>query len=117
MKMYEYKGCGTCRKARAFLEANGIEVDLIPIRETPPSKKELKTMMASVDSSRKLFNTSGGDYKAMNLKDQLPGMSEGDMIDLLASNGNLIKRPFLIGDGVALVGFKEDQWSGLPGVS
>jgi arsenate reductase len=64
---------------------------------------------------RKLFNTSGGDYKAMNLKDKLPGMSEKDALELLSKNGNLVKRPFVLGNGIGTVGFDDARWAELFG--
>ena len=85
--------------------------ELIPIREQPPTKAELNTMLANNDGNiRKLFNTSGGDYKALNLKEKLPNMSKTEAIDLLSKNGNLIKRPVLIAGDRSLVGFKEKEW-------
>ena len=71
-KVYEYKGCSTCRKALKWLEAQGIEYKAVPIRETPPNKTELRRVLkASEGNIRKLFNTSGGDYKKLNLKENL----------------------------------------------
>ena len=94
-----------------WLSEKGIEFDEIPIREKPPTKAELKEMLKAYDGElRRLFNTSGQDYRALGLKDKLPGMSESEAITLLAGNGNLIKRPFLLGEGVGLVGFKEADW-------
>ena len=85
--------------------------ELIPIREQPPTKTELKTMLANNNGNiRKLFNTSGGDYKALNLKEKLPGMSDSKAIDLMSKNGNLIKRPFCIKGKAGLVGFNEADW-------
>jgi arsenate reductase len=110
MKIYEYKGCGTCRKALKFLETNGITYEKIPIRETPPSLKELKQVLSAVGDIRKLFNTSGGDYREMGLKDTLADMSESAQLKLLAANGNLIKRPFVVTQDGGWVGFKEDEW-------
>ena len=108
LKIYTYAKCGTCRKALKFLDAEGIAYKNIPIRETPPSKAELKKMLGYLDGElRKLFNTSGGDYKAMNLKESLPQMSEKEALALLAENGNLVKRPFVLGEGVGTVGFDE----------
>lgn len=110
-KLYVYAGCGTCRKALAWLAARGIEVESLPIRETPPSLGELRTMLACQDGElRRLFNTSGQDYRALGLKDKLPAMGESEALALLAANGNLVKRPFLLGPGVGLVGFREDEW-------
>ena len=110
LKVYAYKNCGTCKKAQKFLDAEGIDYDLKAIRETPPTKAELKKMLGYAGELKKLFNTSGGDYKELNLKDKLPSMSENEAIDLLNSNGNLVKRPFVLGDGFGMVGFKEDDW-------
>jgi len=111
MKVYTYKKCGTCKKATAWLNDNAIAFQEIAIRETPPAKAELKRMLTAHQGElRRLFNTSGGDYKEMKLKDKLPKMTEAQALDLLAQHGNLVKRPFVIGKGVALIGFKEDQW-------
>jgi len=114
LKVYAYKNCDTCRKAKKFLEANEIAHEMIPIREQPPSKSELKTMLTCYDGNiRKLFNTSGGDYKAMNMKEKLPEMTNAEAIDLLSKNGNLIKRPFAIRGGFGAVGFNEVAWGEL----
>jgi arsenate reductase len=111
LKIYTYKNCGTCRKALKFLDSHGIEYNNAPIRETPPPETELRRMLKHVDGEiRKLFNTSGGDYKTLNLKDELPDMSDAEAIALLASNGNLVKRPFVLTPKAGAVGFKEDEW-------
>jgi arsenate reductase (glutaredoxin) len=111
LKSYAYKNCDTCRKARKYLDGKGIEYELIPIREQPPTKAELEAMLANHDGNiRKLFNTSGGDYKALNLKEKLPNMTKTEAIDILSKNGNLIKRPFVIVGDRGLVGFKEKEW-------
>ena len=109
--VYAYKGCDSCRKALKWLTAEGIDHEVRAIRETPPSLDELKAVLGAYDGElRRLFNTSGGDYRELGLKDKLPTMSEHDAFDLLSKNGNLVKRPFVVGDGVALVGYKEDIW-------
>ena len=114
MKVYAYKNCDTCRKAKKFLEAEGIDFELIPIREQPPTKSELKAMLACYKGNiRKLFNTSGGDYKSMNMKEKLPGMSNSEAIDLLSKNGNLIKRPFGLLGKIGTVGFNKTIWEDL----
>ena len=114
LKIYEYKGCGTCRKALKWLEAKGIQYDKIPIRERPPAKTELKRMLKFYEGNlRRLFNTSGGDYKELNLKDKLPALSNTQAIDLLAGNGNLIKRPFVLTQNGGVIGFKEEEWAAL----
>lgn len=114
LRLYEYKGCDTCRRAKKFLEAHSLPFDAIPIREQPPTKAELKRMLAIYGGDlRRLFNTSGGDYKAMNLAERLPKLTETEAIALLAANGNLVKRPFLLTDKSGLVGFKQPDWEEL----
>ena len=112
LKIYEYKNCGTCRKALKFLAANGVEFTTVPIREQPPTKAELKRMLKIYGGDfRKLFNTSGRDYNKLSLNEKLPRLSEGAALDLLASNGNLVKRPFVLTADGGLVGFKEAEWA------
>ena len=111
LRVHTYAKCDTCRKAVKFLRAQGVAFEEIPIRETPPTRAELRTMLAAQGGQlRKLFNTSGGDYKALGLSAKLPALSEAEALNLLAGNGNLVKRPFALGDGVALVGFDEATW-------
>jgi len=111
LKVYTYAKCDTCRKAVKFLRAADVAFQEIPIRETPPSVPELKAMLkANGGELRRLFNTSGGDYKALGLSEKLPSLNEDEALTLLAGHGNLVKRPFALGDGVHLVGFKEDEW-------
>ena len=111
IQIYEYRGCGTCRKALKWLEAKGIEFERIAIRERPPSKAELKRILKMYDDNlRVLFNTSGGDYRALNMKEKLPSLSKAEAIDLLAANGNLVKRPFVMTKHSGVVGFNEAEW-------
>lgn len=111
LTVYAYQGCDTCRKALKWLKEQGIPHELKAIRETPPSVAELETAVAAFGGElRPLFNTAGGDYRELGLKDKLPTMSEGEAVALLSKNGNLVKRPFVIGEGVVLAGFKEDEW-------
>ncbi len=110
MKIYTYKNCDSCRKATKWLKAHGVEFEELPIRETPPSVEELQQMLEAKGELKLLFNTSGRDYRAMALKDKLPAMSKDEAIQLLQSNGNLIKRPFLLSDKFKSVGFKEVEW-------
>lgn len=111
MKIYTYKNCSTCRKATKWLEAKGIVFEELPIRETPPSRAELKAMLGHYDGDlRRLFNTAGGDYRELKLKDRLPEMTQEEAFELLSSRGNLVKRPFLISGDFGLVGFKEGEW-------
>ena len=106
-----YEKCGTCRKAKAWLEEKGVAYDLRPIKEHNPTAEELRSWIAvSGLGVRKFFNTSGLLYKELQLKDKLPGMTEDEMVDLLATNGMLVKRPLLIGEDFVLVGFKEAEW-------
>ena len=116
LRLYEYKGCDTCRRAKKFLESRGLAFEAIPIREQPPTKAELKRMLALYGGDlRRLFNTSGGDYKAMKLAERLPKLTVAEALDLLTSNGNLVKRPFLLAHKSGLVGFKEEEWEKLLG--
>jgi len=111
-RIYLYKNCDTCRKAVKFLQSHGVAFQEIPIRETPPSKAELEQMLRACGGElRRLFNTSGLDYKALNMKEKLPGLSEKEALELLSKNGNLVKRPFLIGSKIALVGFDGAAWT------
>ncbi len=110
LKIYTYVGCDTCRKALKFLRAKKVAFEEIPIRETPPSLTELRAMRKARGELRKLFNTSGADYKAQGLSKTLPSLKEADALRLLAENGNLVKRPFVIDDDVLLTGFKEEEW-------
>ncbi len=110
LKIYEYKKCDTCRKALRFLDENKISYEALNITTTPPSKKEIETMLGYLGDARKLFNTSGLVYKEMKLSEKIPQMKPEAMIRLLAGNGRLIKRPFLLGEGWGLVGFKSEAW-------
>lgn len=113
-KVYVYRGCDTCRKAIKFLTEQGVEFQEVPIREQPPTKAELKRVLEVYGGDlRKLFNTSGLDYKALNMKDKLPTLSVEEALILLNQNGNLVKRPFALIDKGGLVGFKPEEWSKL----
>ena len=114
LRVWAYQGCDTCRKAQRFLAERKIAHELIAIRDHPPGVSELRAMLAHVGGDlRRLFNTSGGDYKALNMKDRLPGMSVDDALALLATNGNLVKRPFALGKNRGTTGFKPDEWERL----
>ncbi len=116
IRIYAYKNCDTCRKALQFLKAHSVPHEVIAIRETPPSPRELQAALDSTGGDlRRLFNTSGVDYREMNLKEKLPRMTPDEAIGLLSGNGNLVKRPLVIGNGIVLAGFKEEEWrSALP---
>ncbi len=114
MKIYSYKGCGTCRKALAYLDAKKISYDLLAIRETPPTVAELERMLAVYKGElKRLFNTSGLDYKALKIKDKLPKMSVKEALAILSKNGNLVKRPFVLTAKSGAVGFKPEEWASL----
>lgn len=106
-----YPKCTTCKKAESWLKENNIEYKLRNIKEENPSVDELKAWyQLSSENLRKFFNTSGLLYRSMELKDKLPGMSDDEMLGLLATDGMLVKRPLLVGDDFVLIGFKEAQW-------
>ena len=112
IKIYTYKKCGTCRKATQWLDKKGVLYNEHAIRETPPSINELESMLKTYGGDiRRLFNTSGMDYRALGLKDKIPTMTEKEAFKLLAGNGNLVKRPFLLSDSFKAVGFKESDWA------
>ncbi|GGZ98243.1 ArsC family transcriptional regulator [Arenicella chitinivorans] len=112
MKLYQYPKCSTCRNAVKFLRAHTVEFQSIDITLQPPTVDELRTMLAAYGGEiGRLFNRSGVRYRELKLKDSLPTMSEAEALALLASDGKLIKRPFLVGTtGPSLVGFKADEW-------
>ena len=114
LRVYAYEKCGTCRKALKFLAAKKIAHEVIPIRQQPPTIAELRAMLAHVGGDlRKLFNTSGQDYRALDLKSRLPNLSKDEALALLAGNGNLIKRPFALTPKSGVVGFREEEWEQL----
>ena len=108
-----YPKCTTCQKAKNWLESREIPFAYRHIKEENPSLQELKDWWEKSGLPlKKFFNTSGLQYKALNLKDKLPGMSEEEQLALLAGDGMLVKRPILVGEDFVLVGFKEVDWSG-----
>ena len=114
MEVLCYSKCNTCRKALKYLEDHGIDFDARDIKEENPSAQELREWIGKSGlPSRKFFNTSGKLYKEMELSKKLPDMPEEDQIQLLASDGMLVKRPLLINGEQVLVGFKEAEWEGL----
>lgn len=110
----QYPACGTCKKAKKWLEENGVAYNNRLIVEENPTEEELKVWISKSGLPiRKFFNTSGVIYKELNLKDKLPTMTEEEQIKLLASNGKLVKRPLMVSDELVLVGFKIDEWDKL----
>ena len=111
IKFICYPKCTTCQKARKWLDDNKIEYEFIDIKLDNPTLDELtEWYKKSGLPLKKFFNTSGLLYKSLDLKNKLPTMSEDEMLNLLASDGMLVKRPLLIGDDFVLVGFKEDEY-------
>ena len=103
IKVFHYEGCGTCKKARAWLTAHKVEFSLVPIVEAPPSKKELAQLIArSGKPAKKWINTSGGSYLAW---------SEDELITRLASDGKMIKRPVVVTSTQVFVGFDEAAYA------
>lgn len=106
-----YPRCGTCQKAKKWLEANNIDFVATDLKEDKPSRNQLEDWFnKSGLPLKKFFNTSGQVYKSMELKDKLPTMSQDEQLDLLASDGMLVKRPIVISGDIVLVGFKEADW-------
>ncbi|MDR0813004.1 MAG: arsenate reductase family protein [Oscillospiraceae bacterium] len=107
-----YPKCTTCQKAQKWLDANGAKYEFRDIKLNNPTYDELKAWHTESGLPlRKFFNTSGLLYKSLSLKEKLPALSEEEQLRLLATDGMLVKRPLLIGDGIALVGFKENEWA------
>lgn len=112
LKFYAYQKCGTCNQAIKFLESGKIDFEKIPIRETPPTISEIKKQLQYQNGEiKKLFNISGQDYRELNLKEKRLTMNIEEQIELLSKNGNLIKRPFVLGSDFGLVGFNEEEWN------
>ncbi len=106
-----YPKCSTCKKAEQYLIEKNFNYTLRDIKQNNPSKEELKDWIErSGLEIKRFFNTSGLKYKELNLKEKLPQMSDDEKIELLASDGMLVKRPILVGDDFVLVGFKQEQW-------
>ncbi len=111
LKVYTYAACSTCRAATRWLRDHGFAFQEVPIRETPPTPAELRKVLRTRGGAvRRLFNTSGRDYREQQLGEKLPALSDAEALAMLAGNGNLVKRPVLLGDGVALAGFDEAEW-------
>lgn len=116
VKIYEYRNCSTCKNALKFLDKKKVKYTAIPIVDEPPSMAELKQMLGFVKDSggsiKNLFNTSGLQYRELGIGDKIKaGMTEDEALKLLAKNGKLIKRPFVLTGKTGVVGFKADAWS------
>ncbi len=112
LKIYTLSNCDSCRAAVKWLRQHEIAFEERAIRETPPSREELRLALATHDGAvRKLFNTSGRDYREQKLGEKLPDLTEAAALALLAGNGNLVKRPLAVERGWAMAGFDENAWA------
>ena len=106
-----YPNCSTCKKARAWLESQGIPFAERNIKTENPTREELaQWQKASGLPLKRFFNTSGQQYRALGLKEKLPAMTEEEQLELLSSDGMLVKRPLLVGETAVLVGFRPQEW-------
>ena len=112
MLFIQYPPCSTCQKAKKWLDAKGVAYTDRHIKENNPTYEELKAWYEmSGLPLKKFFNTSGMIYRDLGLKDKLPAMSEEEQLRLRATDGMLVKRPLVIGDGFVLTGFREKEWA------
>lgn len=109
-RLYSYPKCSTCRRALKWLAEEGLEVDLVDITLSPPTREQLEKVWAGLPDPRRLFNTSGASYRALGAA-QVKAMSPSEAITALAADGKLIRRPLLLAEGVAvLTGFDPEVW-------
>ncbi|WP_261130394.1 arsenate reductase family protein [Bacillus sp. Marseille-Q3570] len=112
LTVYEYPSCSTCKKAKKWLDENGVAYEDVHIVENTPSKEELTSFyQKSGLELKKFFNTSGKKYRELGMKDRLKDSSEEELLELLASDGMLVKRPIVTDGKTVTVGFKEDQFA------
>ena len=106
-----YPKCSTCKKAQTWLEDQGLDYQLRDIKTQNPTQEELRQWHAQSGLPlKRFFNTSGQQYRALGLKDRLPGMTQEEQLALLASDGMLVKRPILLDGDKVLVGFRQREW-------
>ncbi len=111
MLIYAYSKCSTCKDALHFLNEKGIKVEIKEITTTPPTLKELNTMLGYLGGNiKKLFNTSGMLYREMQLTEKLKEMPLNESLGLLTAHGMLVKRPFLLGSDFGITGFNKAKW-------
>lgn len=111
MLFVEYPKCSTCQKAKKWLQEKNLEFEERHIVEENPTKEELKQWYEKSGLPlKRFFNTSGNKYKELKLKDKLPSMSEEEQLELLATDGMLVKRPVLVADNFVITGFREKDW-------
>ncbi|MEE0777013.1 MAG: arsenate reductase family protein [Bacillota bacterium] len=114
MLFVHYPKCTTCKRAKKYLDDNGFSYDERHIKDEPPSRTELEAWYRKSGLPlKRFFNTSGMIYRDMGLKDKLPNMTEEEQLDLLATDGMLVKRPIVVTDSTVYVGFKEAEWDNL----
>ena len=114
MLFLQYPPCSTCQKAKKWLDSHSISYEDRHIRDNNPTYEELKDWYGrSGLPLKKFFNTSGLLYKSLNLKERLPTMTEDEQLQLLSSDGMLVKRPLLVTEDIVLIGFNESQWETL----
>lgn len=106
-KVYQYARCSTCKKALKWLDAKKVSYDSVDITATPPTKADLRRALKSGIPLKKLFNTSGQSYRDGKWGEQLAALTESQALDALASDGKLVKRPFIVTDSGVTVGFDE----------
>ena len=112
IKVYCYSKCSTCRKALKWLDEKGVEHEVVDIKENHPDERALREYYSKSGLPlKRFFNTSGMQYRELGLSKKLPDMSEDEQLALLATDGMLVKRPLLVGDGFVLTGFKEAEWA------
>ena len=111
MQLLQYQKCSTCKKAVGWLAEHNISYEDRPIKEQNPTKEELREWyQKSGLPLKRFFNTSGNLYKELKLKEKLPGMSEDEQLELLSTDGMLVKRPLVVGEDFVLTGFRELEW-------
>ncbi len=114
MLFLEYPPCSTCKKAKAWLDANSVDYTARHIKENAPTYEELKSWYErSGLPLKKFFNTSGLLYRSLDLKEKLPTMTEEEQLRLLATDGMLVKRPLIVLEDTVLTGFREAEWQNL----
>lgn len=113
LKVYHYPNCSTCKKALAWLRGKAVEFEAVDIVKSPPSRRALADAARTADvPMKKLFNVSGESYRSGNFKTKLAdGMTDAEAVTALAADGKLIKRPLVVGDEIALIGFDEASWA------
>ena len=112
IKAYCYDRCSTCKKALKWLDEKGVKYDLIDIKGDNPGEADLRAFHAKSGLPlKRFFNTSGMQYRELELAKKLPNMSEDEQFALLATDGMLVKRPLLVGEDFVLTGFKEAEWA------